>query len=442
MFKSNIIKMAYRNVTRQGKRSLLLALSMGFGVLIITNVNSLTAGMGNSIESNFSKVLGGHVYISGEIVTASKRTLSVIEDRTLVDSALVPFADLIVQSNKRSSAAGTLSFGAKSTRSSVAGVDFAIETGVFDNLQLIAGDFSQMAQLKTLIVPQKIATELGVSAGESILIRASTVTGQQNLVEWTIGAVVADPEGIAQVTAYANRVDVNGLIGLEPESYQQLNLVLNKVTDMDPIRDQLLTYFSANASVQPADEENPMKQMMMGMTGNLIENIEEPWDGTRFTVTNLNDAMSDVVALIGALKKISLAVFVVMLLIIMVGITNSYRMVVLERISEIGTLRAMGAQRSWIFRLFMTESVITALMGASGGVVGAVLVSLLLGTLTIAGGGPLSMFTVTGHLQFPLSVISLGASLVVTALVAAAAVYFPARKAANMAPGDALRAAA
>jgi putative ABC transport system permease protein len=152
--------------------------------------------------------------------------------------------------------------------------------------------------------------------------------------------------------------------------------------------------------------------------------------------------MSDVVALIGALKKISLAVFVVMLLIIMVGITNSYRMVVLERISEIGTLRAMGAQRSWIFRLFMTESVITALMGASGGVVGAVLMSLLLGTLTIAGGGPLSMFTVTGHLQFPLSVISLSASLVVTALVAAAAVYFPARKAANMAPGDALRAAA
>jgi len=32
-------------------------------------------------------------------------------------------------------------------------------------------------------------------------------------------------------------------------------------------------------------------------------------------------------------------------------------------------------------------------------------------------------------------------ALVVTALVAAGAVYFPARKAANMAPGDALRAA-
>ena len=439
--KLNMINMAYRNVARQGKRSLMLALSMAFGVMIITLVNSLTVGMANSVESNFSKALGGHVYISGEIVTASNRNLAVIEDRALVVRALAPLADRIVQQNKRSSSAATLSFGGQAVQGTVAGVDFSVETNVFDNMARIAGDVSLMSQAKMLIVPEKVANELGVTAGESILIRASTVTGQQNLVEWTIAAVIADPEGLNEVTNYANLSDVNGLIGLPPEAYQQLNLVLGQISDMDAIRDRLLAYFGEQASVQPADEENPMKRRMMGMSGNLIEHIDEPWQGTRFTVTNLNDAMSDVLSLIGALEAISLAVFVVMLLIIMVGITNAYRMVILERVQEIGTLRAMGAQRSWIFRLFIAESVLTALMGASVGIVCAFILAAVLGTLTLPGGGPLAMFAVTGQLQFPLSWLAVLVPLVVTALVAAGAVYFPARKAANMAPGDALRAA-
>ena len=107
--KLNMINMAYRNVARQGKRSLMLALSMAFGVMIITLVNSLTVGMANSVESNFSKALGGHVYISGEIVTASNRNLAVIEDRALVSRALAPLADRILSSSIASTLADIFS---------------------------------------------------------------------------------------------------------------------------------------------------------------------------------------------------------------------------------------------------------------------------------------------------------------------------------------------
>src|SRR5256714_12844397 len=54
-------------------------------------------------------------------------------------------------------------------------------------------------------------------------------------------------------------------------------------------------------------------------------------------------------------------------LIIVLGISNTLTMNVLERTGEIGTLMAMGTPRSAILRLFMLEG---ALLGVIGGVVG------------------------------------------------------------------------
>ncbi len=61
----NLLKIAYRNVSRQKRRSNLLALAIAFGVMIIILVNSLTAGLIENTEKNFSTALGGHIYITG-----------------------------------------------------------------------------------------------------------------------------------------------------------------------------------------------------------------------------------------------------------------------------------------------------------------------------------------------------------------------------------------
>jgi putative ABC transport system permease protein len=151
--------------------------------------------------------------------------------------------------------------------------------------------------------------------------------------------------------------------------------------------------------------------------------------------------MSNIVALIAAMEQVSIAVFVVMLFIITVGITNSYRMVVIERIQEIGTLRAMGAQRNWVFRLFVSESVFIALMGSLGGILGSFGLMALISQFDVSNIGPLGMFSVGGALQFPVSLSTYLVPVLTTAFVAALAVYVPARKASRMAPGEALRAA-
>ena len=59
--------------------------------------------------------------------------------------------------------------------------------------------------------------------------------------------------------------------------------------------------------------------------------------------------------------------------IVAVGITNTFRMVVYERTREIGTMRALGFQRSQTRLLFLVEALLLSLSGVTAGMILAVI---------------------------------------------------------------------
>ena len=119
--------------------------------------------------------------------------------------------------------------------------------------------------------------------------------------------------------------------------------------------------------------------------------------------------------LVGVLQMASNAVFVVILVIIMVGITNSYRMVILERVQEIGTMRAMGAQRNWVFNLFVSESVMIAVLGSAAGILASLGLMALLGSIKVGGAsGPMQLFSIANHLQFPVTLGTFAGPVIIT----------------------------
>ncbi|MQY77227.1 MAG: FtsX-like permease family protein [Spirochaeta sp.] len=56
-----------------------------------------------------------------------------------------------------------------------------------------------------------------------------------------------------------------------------------------------------------------------------------------------------------------LVVFILLLVITMVGITNTFRMIMLERTREIGTMRALGMQRGSVRNIFLSEALFIAI---------------------------------------------------------------------------------
>ena len=125
-----------------------------------------------------------------------------------------------------------------------------------------------------------------------------------------------------------------------------------------------------------------------------------------------------------------MAIAGISLLVAGVSILNIMLMSTIERTKEIGIMRAIGARRSVILKIFLLEA---AILGVAGSVVGAI--------LSIAGGylitklivGDVTAIFSTTTIIFALEGFSFG---VFTALVSG---LYPAWRAANLEPIEALR---
>ncbi len=111
-----------------------------------------------------------------------------------------------------------------------------------------------------------------------------------------------------------------------------------------------------------------------------------------------------------------------------------FSLMVNERRREIGLLRAIGANRNFIFRLFLTESVA---LGLGGGIIGvvfaAVFVRLFRMYLMISAEVPLLIPPLPSLLGFML------ACLVVVLILSLPALIFPAMRARRVDPAAAMR---
>lgn len=94
------------------------------------------------------------------------------------------------------------------------------------------------------------------------------------------------------------------------------------------------------------------------------------------------------------------AIFVIFLVALFI-INNAMVMATMERITEIGTMRAIGAQRSWVTLLFLAETVVLGLFAGSAGVAAAVGFVTWLGQVGIPAGQDVVVVLFAGPRLYP-----------------------------------------
>ncbi len=142
-------------------------------------------------------------------------------------------------------------------------------------------------------------------------------------------------------------------------------------------------------------------------------------------VSRPSDALEARAAVNDAFTALFVGLGAVALLVGGVGIANVMVISVLERRSEIGLRRALGATRRHIWAQFLTESVVLAVLGGVAGVV--------LGTLVTVG------YASTRGWEPAVPPYALVGGLVAAVLIGAVAGLYPALRAARLTPTEALR---
>jgi len=442
-----VVRIALRNTRRQTRRAVLLGGAIAFGFMIITLLNAFTTGAVHNLKRNFSFMVGGHIFIAGTELTESRREVGRIGN----DQALLAPNDesdpRIVSIHRRSAAYSSLIFRSRTMMHQIEGVDFERETQFRRGLQVRSGSVDDLSDPQALILPARAAERLGVEAGETLLVRLQTVTGQENVGEFRVVAIIEDAFGMGLSSAYANLAYLNSLIGLSPSEYQMLNLFLADVQEIDAVADEIYqALLDAGALVerpyaqpQSFEELEAESAQAIGiMFGQAVAAIaEEPWEGTKFSVMTLNELMEPVVAAMGILDAIALGVFLILLLITGVGILNTFRMIVIERTREIGTMRAFGMQRRTVRSIFLWEAAIISLAGAAVGLALAGVIAAIVSRMSFTSPG-LEFFLEAGQITFAVTPASVISNLTIVLAISLLAALLPANAAAKLPPAKAL----
>lgn len=441
------MRIAFRNISRQRKRTMLLGGAIGFGFMIVMLINSFSAGFVSTVEENFSAAFGGHLYVSGTEVSERGSEIQVMSDPSAAFAAMKTIEDEIAGYNLRSNTRATLIFGSREVSSRMVGVNFADEPDFFSGLTFVEGSpEAVMASDNGIILPAVVAEELGIEVGENIIIKASTITGQTNTGDVIVAATIADQASFGVSSVYAGMGALNTLLGMEADEFQSINIYLKDLNKLDQVTAKFYQELKSNAVVESREEEEESiapgpagarASMMMGGL-NTVDDAEW-WEGTKFTVTNLNDMMEEIIQLVAILDTVGTVIFIIILLITMIGIMNSYRMVMLERTREIGTMRAIGVQRGGVKGIFLFEALFIAGLGALAGTVLALIIMWGVGLVSFDGEGFAAMFLLHGHLNFELAAGTMLRNIVLVCGMSLASVYIPARAASILEPAEALR---
>jgi putative ABC transport system permease protein len=406
--------MALKNTLRQPRRSLLLGGAIAFGVLVMSLASGFTAGMEKSLQDNVTLLSSGHVLINGTALSLSGRTQNRIRDPGLATAVqkILPGAVTIAATSQSQA---TIVYGTREQQLRIRGVDWQLDRLYSGNLVLIQGDWTTARSDRTIILGARSARRFGIGLGDTLLVRLSTVSGQQNVVEYTLGAVYDDDAAGGMNSGFVALGNLTADLNMPAGEYQTLAVFLGDASRAESVAGELKTGLEAGGF------------LAAGQAGYRISTIAE--------------LSGQVGAVLGSVRWIGVAIFAIMQALVAAGIANTYRMVLLERTKEIGMLRCIGFSRRDIFRIFLYEALLIALAATLAGLFASIPLGTLVHLLRFDPSGELGTVLSRGHLHFSPQPGSLLAAAAAVLAAAALAVAAPARKAARLPPAEAMRTA-
>jgi ABC-type lipoprotein release transport system permease subunit len=553
--------MAFRNTIRQPRRTILLGGAIALGVIIICLASGFTSGMEAAVQDNVTLLSAGHILVNGITASESGRSQNRIVDASFEQKvrALLPEA---VSISRTAQSRATVVFGSREQQLNVRGVDWKSDRLFSGNLILTEGDWKKAKADRAVILGAQSARRFGLGLGDSVFVRMSTVTGQQNVTEYALGAVYDDSAAGGMTTAFVPLSDLLVDLNMKEGQYQSLAVFLNDAAGAEKAAAKLTTGLKAagvaimdmqamaNAARQAAAGSPASGSAGAGSTavgsnaarsrpagtasaagtaspagttsavatpgaaGNKAAGKNAPggklgaaraarrqaiststtvpvsspalsagpgaeagaasgpgnpgeagsmggaalfgqgggFGGRLFgnqapgttvyrvsTITQLSGQMG---AVLGSVRWIGITIFLIMLVLTAAGITNTYRMVLMERTREIGMMRCIGFKRKDVFRIFVYEAGLIAIAGSLAGILASLPVGLLIHLIRFDPSGSLGSALSRGHLVFEPNALSL--LLVSLAVIAASvlAVIGPARRASRLQPVEALRTTA
>ena len=353
-------------------RSALTILMVLVGSSLLVAVNAFGAGFSDFFNKQFANLAPNILFVSsvqqdqdeggGGIGSVAPPPSAKITLNAAVESRIrsLPFVSQVIPSYQ-----GDISIqsGSESKSFSVLSMDPSQLFVISPTLELMEGSTLPSANDPTaILVAEDIAFPPGestpfINLGQSVRLSYSFVDPDTGEAKEESKSFVV--RGIIESTGNPT-VDNAVVIGLQPGDdllqragkYDSLFVAASSTDYVDVVEDEIRTLYGNDIGITTVQ--------------NILKTIE------KFT---------------GGINAFLASIAIISLVVGAVGIITTLYTSVVERIREIGTLKAIGAKNTTILGLFLFEALLIGIMGASSGLVAGIGMGYLLVSASPGGGG-------------------------------------------------------
>ena len=335
-----MLRLAWRNVWRNMRRSLINVAAMGFGLAAIMFGQSMMRSLQYQLIEKATGSFTGHVRIQRSDVDEPK-----FPDRYIVDpepAAKIMAADpRVLAWGRRLQLTGLISSPKMSLGALICGVEPDSEPKITDMFTYIKEGRYLKTGEKGIVMGKKIASRLDVRLGEKVVLMAQAADGSMGAEVFRIvGISETGSESFDGQMVWIPLAAMQDLLGRPG----QVNQLAAKLKDLN------------QAVAVAADFDAKLGP------GNIRALSWRSIDREIIGIQAFQD---------GILTVVLFVVFAIVAL----GILNTQLMSLFERVREFGVLMAIGARPRWIVRLLLIESALLGIVGTTLGIVlGAALI--------------------------------------------------------------------
>lgn len=338
------LKVGFRNIFRQKKRSLFTALSMLSGFVLGAIFIGWADGSYNNIINTFTRHRLGHIQIHEKSYLDRPSLYKTIDTTREIEPVLEQIRG-IDNWAPRIYSSGLATVGEESAGVRIIGIHPTRETLTtrFDN-KIIEGQNFSSSPSHEAIIGKGLVQILDTGLEDEIVIITQGADGSiANDLYTIIGIVETGNKASDRTSFYLHLEDAQELLVLQ----ERVHEIAVTVSDLDEVRkiSQVLEKRISNPDLSVKTWQEFARSFYIAMKAD---------------------------------KQGMWIMLVVIMLIVAVGVFNTVLMSVLERQREYGVLKAVGTKPSQVIWLVLTETNILALMCIAAGIVAGLLANFFL----------------------------------------------------------------
>lgn len=394
----DLSKLALRSISSHKQRSLLTALGLIIGIAAVVILTSIGRGIHSFVLNEFTQ-FGTHLIAvyPGKTTTfgLSGATISTVRPLSEADAVSLQKLDHVLAAMPVLQGNARIEAGNKQRRANVIGVGAGVP-----EVWKIKVEIGHFLPDDSIDNPRGFAV-LGSKMRDELFGNVSPL-GQRIRIGTDRFRVIGVMESKGQMLGF----DLDDTVYI-PSAKAMEMFDRQSLMEIDVL-------YSSEANAETV--EQAIKRRLIARHG-----------AEDFTTITQNQMLEKMDSVLSVLTMAVAALGGISLLVGSVGILTIMTIAVSERVTEIGLLRAIGAERGMVFRLFLGEALLLSLAGGAGGVLLGVALVKLAATFIPA-------------LPVELAWSYIFAALGISLFIGIAAGVMPAIKAARLNPLEALRA--